>query len=312
MLTLEEAQAFNRRRRQARERQREYEAGRPDPDFADVAYGPHERNVLDLWLAEGEGPRLLAVYMHGGGWRAGDRSSLGRDTLEALLAAGISVAAINYRLTDVAPFPAPMTDAGRAIQFLRHHAGEHNIDPDRVGAWGGSAGACTSMWPAFHDDLADPDSEDPIARQSTRLTCIAPNAGPTTLEADVAEQWLGASITRHPALMPMFGVEDPAQFDDPEVRALMAQASPVNHLTADDPPVRAQYSPPADRLDDSATPGQVAHHPLYGVHLKERMDALGIECVLIYPEHTEDPYGGPVGFLAAKLSPAAGEAAPEQ
>lgn len=307
VLTLQEALAHRQQQAQTQQQRQEYEAGRPDPSFANLAYGPHERNVLDLWLArapEGmEGPRPLAVYIHGGGWRGGDKSSISRRTLEALLAAGISVAAINYRLTDSAPFPAPITDAGRAIQFLRYHAAEYNLDPTRVGAWGGSAGAATSIWLAFHDDLADPESEDPVLRQSTRLTAIAPVSGPTTLETEVSREWLGAPITLHPALLPMFGVEDAAGLDDPGVRALMAEASPINHLgPEDDVPVYATYGQPNTPLGEDATANEVAHHPRYGVHLKEKMDALGLECVLIYPEYNSgDPYGSMLEFFRAKL-----------
>lgn len=301
ILTSEEARAFNEARQAREQQRREYEAGKPAPDYADLAYGPFERNVLDLWLAPGEGPRPLAVYIHGGGWVGGDKSTIRRDDLEALLQAGISVAAVNYRYSTQQPFPAPITDAGRAIQFLRHHAAQYSLDPERVAAWGGSAGAATSMWLAFHDDLADPQAEDPVLRQSTRLTCIAPVAGPTVLEPERSEEVLGAPVTIHPAFLPFFGVEDPAGLEAPEVRAMMVEASPVNHLSADDPPARLQYGLPVDRLDETATPNQVAHHPLHGVYLKEKMDELGIECVLIYPGHTEDPYGGMVGFFRAKL-----------
>ena len=307
VLTMEEAQAHNQRRQEARQAQQEYEAGRPDPDVADLAYGPFERNVLDLWLArapEGaQGPRPLAVFIHGGGWVGGDKSGISRRDLEALLAAGISVAAVNYRYSTQAPFPAPMTDAGRAIQFLRYHAAEYDLDPTRIGAWGGSAGATTCMWLAFHDDLADPEAEDPVLRESTRLTAIAPVAGPTTLEVDVGQEWLGAPLSKHAALMTMFGVEDVSGLDDPTVQAQMAEASPINHLgPEDDVPTYMRYSQPDTQLDETATPGEVAHHPRYGVHLKAKMDALGIECVLIYPDHdSDDPYGSLVEFFKAKL-----------
>ncbi|HUS81448.1 MAG TPA: alpha/beta hydrolase [Armatimonadota bacterium] len=304
VLTLTEAQAFQQKLQEARARREEYEAGRPAPTHADLAYGPHERNVLDLWLAEGEGPRPLAVYIHGGGWVGGDKSSIARATLEKLLAAGISVAAVNYRYSTTAPYPAPMADAGRAIQFLRYHAEEYSLDPDRVAAFGGSAGATTSMWLAFRDDMADPESEDPVLRQSTRLTCIAPNSGPISLEIPVTTEWLGASITTHPALAKMFGVTDPAQFDDPQVQALMAEASPVNHLTADDPPAYLTYGLPSTPPGPEATANQVAHSGVYGVQLKQRMDALGIECILHCPDlEATDPYGDMVAFFKAKFFP---------
>jgi acetyl esterase/lipase len=149
----------------------------PGERISDIKYGEHERNILDLWLARADEPTLLVIFYHGGGFRAGDkRRSMPVPLLLKLLEAGISVAGVNYRLTDSAPFPAQMHDSARALQFIRHYAGEHNIDPSRIGATGGSAGAHISMWLAFHDDLADPDNEDPIRRESTRLTAIVPLA----------------------------------------------------------------------------------------------------------------------------------------
>ena len=88
------------------------------PTHANVAYGPHKPNVLDIWIAEGDGPRPLHVYIHGGGWIGGDKSSKG-DPQKHWLAKGISYAAINYRHTPQASLPAPVHDAAWAIQFLR-------------------------------------------------------------------------------------------------------------------------------------------------------------------------------------------------
>lgn len=139
----------------------------------DVSYGPHKRNVLDIWLAKSNKPTPVVVFFHGGGFRAGDKSQLRPAMLNELLEANISVAASNYRLTNAAPFPAQMHDAVRAIQFIRSNADEWNLDKNRFAAFGGSAGAGISMWLAFHDDLADPNSDEPVKRESTRLLCTA-------------------------------------------------------------------------------------------------------------------------------------------
>ncbi len=146
---------------------------KPKPDEADVAYGSHKRHVLDLWQAKSAKPTPLLIFIHGGGFRGGSKENLAPQLLDGCLKAGISVASINYRLSPEVAFPAHYQDSARAIQFLRHKAKEWNLDPQRVAASGGSAGAGTSLWIGFHDDLADPKSDDPVLRQSTRLTCMA-------------------------------------------------------------------------------------------------------------------------------------------
>ncbi len=91
------------------------------PTHANVSYGDHEANVIDFWQAEGDGPRPLLVYIHGGGWIGGDKKRSDKD-VKPFLDKGISYAAINYRLTGEASLPAPVHDAARAIQFIRSKA----------------------------------------------------------------------------------------------------------------------------------------------------------------------------------------------
>src|SRR3954452_14394278 len=97
----------------AHAQQKKKRGAKPAPDLADVKYGPHQRNVLDLWKAKSDRPTPLVVFIHGGGFRQGDKSQLSPGLLTPCLDAGISVAAINYRLTDTAPFPAQMLDGAR-------------------------------------------------------------------------------------------------------------------------------------------------------------------------------------------------------
>ena len=160
------------------------------PTEANVPYGPHPRNVLDFWKAAGDGPRPLLVYIHGGGWTAGDKQQ-NTDHYRPFLERGISCAAINYRLTPEFRLPAPVHDAARAIQFLRTKAKDWNIDTRHIALTGGSAGACTSMWLLLHDDLADPKATDPVLRESTRVCAAAVSAGQTSIDPRVAEDWLG-------------------------------------------------------------------------------------------------------------------------
>ena len=121
---------------------------KPRPDLANLRYGPFDRDVLDLWRIPRSvaqpGPAPLVVFFHGAGFLGGDKSSVPGWLVTRCLAEGISVASANYRLSTQAPFPAPMLDGARAIQFLRSRAGELGIDPKRIAACGNSAYA---GWP---------------------------------------------------------------------------------------------------------------------------------------------------------------------
>jgi carboxylesterase type B len=144
--------------------------------------------VIYFWRAKSEQPTPLLVYIHGGGWQGGDRS-VARSMILPALEAGISVASVEYRTIKdstadglVPPVKGPMLDCARALQFCRSKAKEWNLDKTKVALSGGSAGACTSLWLAFHDEMADPNSPDPIARESTRVLCAAVSGAQTTLD----------------------------------------------------------------------------------------------------------------------------------
>jgi len=165
----------------------------PPPTIADVPYGTHPKQVLDFYKATSDKPTPLVFFIHGGGWVHGSKQPVG---VKDFLNAGISVVSIEYRFTSDAeaeghwpPVEWPMHDAARALQFVRSKAAEWNFDKTRVGATGGSAGACTSLWLAFHDDMADQKSSDPIARESTRLWCAAVNVPQTTLDPQQMKDW---------------------------------------------------------------------------------------------------------------------------
>ena len=264
--------------------QRANAASKPAPDLANVSYGPHERNMLDLWKAKSTKRAPLVVFIHGGGFRGGSKEALPPGLLTGCLAAGISVMAINYRLSPEVHFPAHYLDCARAIQFARYHAKEWNLDPKRIASTGGSAGAGTSLWIGFHDDLADLKNADPVLRQSTRLTCMAVNGAQSTYDPRLIKEWIGGRAHEHPALEGFYGLAKD-ELETAKAYQLYEQASPISYLTKDDPPVFAFYNEPKGPLPADAKPGQGIHHINFGLKLKERMDALGIECIV---KHGDD------------------------
>jgi acetyl esterase/lipase len=187
-------------------------------------------------------------------------------------------------------FPVPQQDCARALQFLRSKAVEWNIDSQRVACYGGSAGAGISMWLGFHDDLADPSSDDPVQRLSTRIIAIGTMGGQGTYDPIQIKALVGGRAWEHPSIFKAYGVTTPeeALHPSPQKQKLYDEASAITHLTKDDPPLYMIYSEPDIVPPANSRPGQFIHHPNFGKQLKTAMDALGIENVYV---HTADAKG---------------------
>jgi acetyl esterase/lipase len=290
-------------------------AERPEPTAANVVYGKDsERQKFDFWQAKADAPTPLVLLIHGGGWTSGDKSGYRKAAIQPYLDAGISVAAINYRFIPQAmeqkvepPVKACVTDAARALQTLRSKAKEWNLDKARVGATGGSAGACTSLWLAFHDDLADSKSDDPIARESTRLACAAVSGAQTSLDAKELREWIPNAIYAGHA----FGFAEKGRTRAQEFELLLTnrekvlpwikEYSPIELVTKDDPAIYLDYpnqkTPPVLGQKEA----DPTHSAVYGVKLMEKLKSTGVEGVLSYPGHQDEQYGSIAKFLIAKL-----------
>lgn len=277
------------------------------PTLANVSYGSHERHVLDFWKAESKTPTPLVFVIHGGGWQGGEKERVNRFvTVEDLLGNGISVVAINYRYVKQAeeagvfpPVKAPLHDAARALQFVRSKAGEWNIDKNRIGATGGSAGACSSLWLAFHDDLADPKSSDPVARESSRLQCAAVLGAQTTLDPQQMKEWTPNSKYGGHA----FGIGSFSEFlaGREKILHLIAEYSPYALVTKDDPPIYLFYSAPPALGQDQKDP---THTSNFGVKLKEHCAEFGVPCDLVYPGAADVKFASAQEYLIEKLKSA--------
>lgn len=279
---------------------------RPAPTAGNVAYGKHPRQVLDFWQAKSDRPTPLVLYIHGGGWRAGDKKGLNGKAINQFLNAGISVAAINYRYTQQAakagvkpPVKAPLEDAARALQFIRSKSKEWNLDKKRVGATGGSAGACSSLWLAFHADMAKPDSADPVARESTRLYCAAVNGAQTTLDPEPLLEWM--PNYRYGAHA--FGLKNIQQLVKNRKKLLpwIKEYSPMSHVSKDDPPVGLYYGGPKVPNKKGDSPRDPTHSALLGMMLAEKLKMAGVEYVLVYPGHRNARYPNAAAFLIGHL-----------
>ena len=197
--------------------------------------------LLDLYLPgarEEAAPRPAVVHFHGGGWRVGERSSLGPvldgfgiSAFEKLTDAGFVVASADYRLSHEAHFPAQLHDAKAAVRWLRNHAADYNVDPDRIYAWGDSAGGHLASLVGLTANAGGADADAAVA-------AVAAWYPPTDL-VRMAEQSLPAAVAR---------ADDPGSREELLVGAVLA-----------DEPVKAAAASPIGYASRSAPPFFLAH-----------------------------------------------------
>jgi acetyl esterase/lipase len=211
-------------------------------EFARTGDGGSRRLLLDLYLpdphlmdtdptpAHSQAPRPAVVHFHGGGWRTGERSSLGPvldglgiSAFDRLLDAGFVVASADYRLSQEALFPAQLHDAKAAVRWLRDHAANYNVDPARIYAWGDSAGGHLASLVGLTGTNAENSS----------VTAVAAWYPPTDL-GRMAEQSLPDAVARADAPGSREELLVGAVLADEPAKA--AAASPISHVSASAPP----------------------------------------------------------------------------
>jgi len=143
----------------------------------DLSYGDHARNKLDLFVPKSDEPLPLVIWIHGGGWEAGSKNN---NPALTLLSKDYAVAGINYRYSSQAVFPAQLHDCQAAIRFLRDNAKKYNIDADRIGVWGASAGGHLVALLGTSGDVPELDG-DAKSKTSAKVQCVVNWFGPTDL-----------------------------------------------------------------------------------------------------------------------------------
>ena len=186
----------------------------------DVPYRQVDGETLKLDVARpkaGDGPFPCVVFIHGGGWRAGDKHDF-RAGIFGVATQGVVGVSVQYRFAPRHPFPAQLDDVKAAVRYVRDHAKELKVDPDRIAALGGSAGAHLALM------LATTSDEDPRDATSAAVKAAVSLAGPV----DLTRRYPDAS---------RYMLEDFLGQDHKADRAVQEKASPLFHLNAGDAPV---------------------------------------------------------------------------
>jgi len=300
----------------------------PPPTHADFPYGPHTRQIMDVWLADSAQPTPCVLYIHGGGWLNNDKSKIELSGAPGVfLRAGISFVSINYRYLPqtiidsgstegtapihprgdytTAPVSVPLGDIAHALQFVRSQASTWNIEPARIAVSGASAGGCAALWLTFHDDLADPNATDHITRQSTKPWCAAVINAQTSLDPAQLQDWMPNNLYGGHAFGYVWDRSDKtAEFrsflaDRASVATWIATYSPYTLLTRDDPPVYLYYrnGPPAHGVEQK-DPTHSANH---GALLAEKLDQVGVEYEFVHAGSTAPRFKTPADYIIHQL-----------
>ena len=175
------------------------------PTHRDVKYGAHPKELINFWQFESNEPVGVLLQIHGVGLMGGKKDEVLRPHQLKL---GYHIASISYPLVNEgAVQPAMLNSALRAVQFLRFKAKEWKIDSSRIVATGGSAGGCSSLLIALHDDIADPQSSDPVKRFSSRIAGAQVAGAQTTMNPFVIEEMIGEKTFGNPMPYRPFGAE---------------------------------------------------------------------------------------------------------
>jgi len=167
-------------------------------------------------------PLPVTVYIHGGGWTSGDKGAgAGTADMQELLARGYLVVSLDYRLAPQYKWPAQIIDVKCALRHLRANAAKYQLDPNRIGVWGGSAGGHLVSMLGTTDKSAGFDVGE-YPDQSSRVQAVADLFGP----ADLPAMLTGS------ALLVGKNVFGATSRDDP----ILSKASPVTYISQDDPP----------------------------------------------------------------------------
>jgi acetyl esterase/lipase len=209
-----------------------------DPTHKDLAYADiSSAQKLDLYIpTSGDGPFPVVIMVHGGGFMFGDKADgAGLSGVDQLLAAGYAVASINYRLSGEAIYPAQIHDAKAAVRFLRANAETYNLNPDKFGAWGASAGGNLVSLLGTTCGVAELEgAELGNADQSSCVQAVVDWFGPIDflkMQEQLTEA--GCSANTDDASSPESKLVGAAIQTVPEKVAL---TNPMNYITADDAP----------------------------------------------------------------------------
>ena len=274
---------------------------KPGPTHADISYGPHEHQRIDIYLPpKGDGPFPVVVWF-GGIWKP----SRGPARLDYFQNAQCAVIAVQTRtMTDAAedkvkvPISYVADDACRVVQFVRLNAGKWKLNPDRIAVGGGSQGALPALYVACSADRANPKSTDPEERVSSKVTCVAAYRSQPTIDPRQMQEWVPGVEWGAPALGCSFK-ESLMKYD--ELLPVIKKWSPDHLLHEGTPPIYFENNWGLTKPNTVGENDYKVHSPAWALGFQKLAKKAGVVCYVKYPDHPSEKYNDIWDFIVGEL-----------
>jgi acetyl esterase/lipase len=276
-------------------------AGGPAPTHADVSYGPHANQLIDIYLPpKGTGPYPVLVWF-GGIWKPAKHPA----RPEYFWKENCAVIAVQTRtMTDAvsdkvaAPISYVADDACRVVQFVRANSAKWNLNPERIAVGGGSQGALPALYVACSADRADPKSNDPVERASTTVTCVAAYRCQPTIDPKRMQEWVPGVEWGAPALGCSF--QESLKRRD-ELQPIIAKWSPDALLHKGTPPLYFENDWGMTKPDKVTEPDYKVHSPAWSLGFQKLARMAEVVCHVKYPGHPTEKYQDIWEFVVKEL-----------
>ena len=276
---------------------------KPVPVAADVSYGPHPHQLLDIYVpTKGNGPFPVLIW-YGGIWEPSKHvPDLNHFLPEQIAVIGVQTRTLTDGMKEQATPPVSyvMNDACRAVQFVRWNAAKWNLDPQRIAAGGSSQGALPALYVGGAADHADPTSDDPVARVSSRVTCVAAHRSQPSIDPQRMQQWVPGVKWGAPSLG--CGFEESLKRRD-ELLPLIEKWSPDALLRQGAAPIYFENNWGLTQPENVTENDHKVHSPAWGLGFQKLAQQAGVVCCVKFPGHPTDGYKDFRDFITQELQP---------
>jgi acetyl esterase/lipase len=272
-------------------------AADPEPTHADISYGPHPHQLLDIYLPKGDGPFPVLIWC-GRLWEPG----VAVPPVKRMFQSGVAAVAVRTRVMKdgVAdniqpPISVCLLDARRALQYVRLHAAEWKLDPDRIAVGGSSQGALPALYVACDGEKADPKSADPVERVSTKVACVGAHRSQPSIDPRRMQEWVPGVEWGAPAFGCSFA-ESLKRRD--ELLPLIEKWSPENLLHKGGPAIYFENNWGLTQPEGVAKVDYLVHSPRWALGFQKIAQEHGVTCYVKYPDHPTEKFADLWEFLA--------------